>query len=141
MILRTAIGPGRRAPSGTEPKLKAYLEVVEPVAGRVMSPRPASAPRPALAALRTETAAALGSIVTAESAKRGMPPNWRSPASPSPGTMNARSLSLSSMAAVTSRIGRPEASSRAMPSGAARTQITVMSVQPRSAMQPDAVLQ
>jgi hypothetical protein len=47
--------------------------------------------------------------------------------------MNAFSLSRSSIAAVTSRIGSPADSSRAMPSGAASTQITVMSVQPRSA--------
>ncbi|MFI5906601.1 phospho-sugar mutase [Dactylosporangium sp. NPDC051541] len=46
-------------PSGTEPKLKAYLEVVEPVAGGDI---PAARERAAaaLAALRTETAAALG---------------------------------------------------------------------------------
>ena len=32
LILRTAIAPGGGAPDrGTEPKLKAYLEVVEPV--------------------------------------------------------------------------------------------------------------
>ena len=39
---------------------------------------------------------------------RGMPPNWRSPASPRPGTMNARSFSPSSIDAVTSRSGSPE---------------------------------
>ena len=46
-------------PSGTEPKLKAYLEVVEPVAdGDVAGARERAAA--ALVALRTETAAALG---------------------------------------------------------------------------------
>jgi phosphomannomutase len=46
-------------PSGTEPKLKAYLEVVEPVAdGDVAAARERA--RAGLAALRTETAAALG---------------------------------------------------------------------------------
>jgi phosphomannomutase len=46
-------------PSGTEPKLKAYLEVVEPVVdGDVPAARERAAA--ALAALRTETAAALG---------------------------------------------------------------------------------
>ncbi len=46
-------------PSGTEPKLKAYLEVVEPVvAGDVPAARERAAA--ALAALRTETAHALG---------------------------------------------------------------------------------
>ncbi|HET6212361.1 MAG TPA: phospho-sugar mutase, partial [Micromonosporaceae bacterium] len=46
-------------PSGTEPKLKAYLEVVEPVVGGDV---PAARERAAAAvrALRTETAAALG---------------------------------------------------------------------------------
>ena len=37
------------------------------------------------------------------------------------------------MAAVTRRSGRPDRSRRAMPSGAARTHRTVMSVAPRSA--------
>jgi len=46
-------------PSGTEPKLKAYLEVVEPVSdGDVPAARERAAA--ALVALRTETAAALG---------------------------------------------------------------------------------
>jgi len=46
-------------PSGTEPKLKAYLEVVEPVGdGDVPAARERAAA--ALAALRTETATALG---------------------------------------------------------------------------------
>jgi phosphomannomutase len=46
-------------PSGTEPKLKAYLEVVEPVAdGDVAAARERAAAT--LAALRTETATALG---------------------------------------------------------------------------------
>ncbi|MET7395095.1 phospho-sugar mutase [Dactylosporangium sp. NPDC005572] len=46
-------------PSGTEPKLKAYLEVVEPVvAGDIRKARETAAA--SLAALRTETAAALG---------------------------------------------------------------------------------
>jgi phosphomannomutase len=46
-------------PSGTEPKLKAYLEVIEPVAGDGV---PAARQRAAadLAALRAETAAVLG---------------------------------------------------------------------------------
>ena len=59
LILR---GAGVRVvvrPSGTEPKLKAYLEVVEPVAGGDV---PAARERAAasLSALRTETATALG---------------------------------------------------------------------------------
>jgi phosphomannomutase len=45
-------------PSGTEPKLKAYLEVIEPVTGDVAGARQRAAH--GLAALRTETAAALG---------------------------------------------------------------------------------
>jgi phosphomannomutase len=46
-------------PSGTEPKLKAYLEVVEPVVdGDVAAARERT--RAALAALRTQTAQALG---------------------------------------------------------------------------------
>jgi phosphomannomutase len=46
-------------PSGTEPKLKAYLEVVEPIAdGDVPAARERAAA--ALFALRTETSAALG---------------------------------------------------------------------------------
>jgi phosphomannomutase len=54
--------PGARVvvrPSGTEPKLKAYLEVVEPVVdGDVPAARERAAP--GLVALRTEIAAALG---------------------------------------------------------------------------------
>ena len=47
-------------PSGTEPKLKAYLEVVEPVAdGDVAAARGAGGGVRS-GALRTETAAALG---------------------------------------------------------------------------------
>ena len=46
-------------PSGTEPKLKAYLEVVEPVTdGDVAAARLRAGE--AVAALRTEIAAALG---------------------------------------------------------------------------------
>jgi phosphomannomutase len=46
-------------PSGTEPKLKAYLEVVEPVVdGEVASARERACAT--IVALRTETAAALG---------------------------------------------------------------------------------
>jgi phosphomannomutase len=46
-------------PSGTEPKLKAYLEVVEPVAeGDVATARTRAAA--ALRSLRAETATALG---------------------------------------------------------------------------------
>ncbi|MPZ28743.1 MAG: phospho-sugar mutase [Micromonosporaceae bacterium] len=47
-------------PSGTEPKLKAYLEVVEPVAGPEDVPAARERARAALHALRTETTAALG---------------------------------------------------------------------------------
>lgn len=47
-------------PSGTEPKLKAYLEVVEPVAGPDDVPAARERARAALCALRTETTAALG---------------------------------------------------------------------------------
>ena len=46
-------------PSGTEPKLKAYLEVVEPVAGRDLTAAREQAAR-ALVTLRGEVAAALG---------------------------------------------------------------------------------
>jgi phosphomannomutase len=45
-------------PSGTEPKLKAYLEVIEPVTGDVTGARQRAGH--GLAALRSETAAALG---------------------------------------------------------------------------------
>ena len=45
-------------PSGTEPKLKAYLEVVEPAAGEVAAARERAAA--CLVALRTEVATALG---------------------------------------------------------------------------------
>jgi phosphomannomutase len=59
LVLRA---PGARVvvrPSGTEPKLKAYLEVVEPVAdGDVAAARKRAAAD--LIALRTEIAAALG---------------------------------------------------------------------------------
>ena len=45
-------------PSGTEPKLKAYLEVVEPAADEVTAARERAAA--SLVALRTEMATALG---------------------------------------------------------------------------------
>ena len=43
-------------PSGTEPKLKAYLEVVEPVAGRADVPAARQRAQAALSALRSEIA-------------------------------------------------------------------------------------
>ncbi|MBB5870400.1 phosphomannomutase [Allocatelliglobosispora scoriae] len=59
IILRTADARVVVRPSGTEPKLKAYLEVVEGVAeGDVAAARERAAAT--LTALRTETAAALG---------------------------------------------------------------------------------
>jgi phosphomannomutase len=59
LTLRTRAARVVIRPSGTEPKLKAYLEVVEPVTnGNVPAARTRAAA--ALAALRTETAAALG---------------------------------------------------------------------------------
>ncbi|SCG65745.1 phospho-sugar mutase [Micromonospora coxensis] len=59
VILRTAAARVVIRPSGTEPKLKAYLEVVEPVAdGDVPSARTRA--QTAIAALRTEIATALG---------------------------------------------------------------------------------
>lgn len=59
IILRTADARVVVRPSGTEPKLKAYLEVVEPVAeGDVAAARERAAAT--LTALRTEMAAALG---------------------------------------------------------------------------------
>ncbi|MFI6238037.1 phospho-sugar mutase [Micromonospora sp. NPDC050784] len=59
VILRTAVARVVIRPSGTEPKLKAYLEVVEPVAdGDVQTARSRAAS--AVAALRAEVSAALG---------------------------------------------------------------------------------
>src|SRR5690606_9601821 len=58
LVLRTGSGRLVVRPSGTEPKLKAYLEVVEPVVGDVAPARERA--RAALQALRTETAAVLG---------------------------------------------------------------------------------
>ncbi|MGC5029938.1 phospho-sugar mutase [Micromonospora sp. DT229] len=59
IILRTDTARVVIRPSGTEPKLKAYLEVVEPVTdGDVAAARSRAAQ--AVAALRTETATALG---------------------------------------------------------------------------------
>ncbi|GAA2218208.1 phospho-sugar mutase [Micromonospora olivasterospora] len=59
VILRTGAARVVIRPSGTEPKLKAYLEVVEPVAdGDVAAARTRA--RSAVSALRTEVAAALG---------------------------------------------------------------------------------
>ncbi|MDP9797792.1 phosphomannomutase [Catenuloplanes nepalensis] len=59
LILRTASARVVVRPSGTEPKLKAYLEVVEPVGD---APIPAARDRAsaALASLHSEVAAALG---------------------------------------------------------------------------------
>jgi phosphomannomutase len=59
VILRTASARVVVRPSGTEPKLKAYLEVVEPVVeGDVAAARERASAT--IVALRTETAAALG---------------------------------------------------------------------------------
>ena len=58
LTFRTAAARVVIRPSGTEPKLKAYLEVVEPVAGDVAEARTRAAA--ALRALRAETATALG---------------------------------------------------------------------------------
>jgi phosphomannomutase len=59
VVLRTSEARVVVRPSGTEPKLKAYLEVVEPVAdGDTDAARERASA--ALTALRTETAAALG---------------------------------------------------------------------------------
>ncbi|MEU7917686.1 phospho-sugar mutase [Micromonospora zamorensis] len=59
VILRTAAARVVIRPSGTEPKLKAYLEVVEPVVdGDVQTARSRAAS--AVAALRAEVSAALG---------------------------------------------------------------------------------
>ncbi len=59
VILRTATGRVVVRPSGTEPKLKAYLEIVEPVGEAGVSAARTRAGS-AVAALRTEMAAALG---------------------------------------------------------------------------------
>jgi phosphomannomutase len=59
LVLRSQSARVVVRPSGTEPKLKAYLEVVEPIAdGDVPAARERAAA--ALSALRTETCAALG---------------------------------------------------------------------------------
>ena len=58
VTVRTASSRVVVRPSGTEPKLKAYLEVVEPVSDTVESARERASA--ALAALRTEVEAALG---------------------------------------------------------------------------------
>ena len=60
LILRTDVARVVVRPSGTEPKLKAYLQIVEPVTnGDVATARDRAAA--ALSVLRTETTAALGS--------------------------------------------------------------------------------
>ncbi|MEU8327142.1 phospho-sugar mutase [Micromonospora sp. NPDC048839] len=59
VILRTAVARVVIRPSGTEPKLKAYLEVVEPVPDGDVAAARARA-ESAIARLRTEIAAALG---------------------------------------------------------------------------------
>ena len=58
VIMRTASARVVVRPSGTEPKLKAYLEVVEPADGGVPAAR--SRASASLAALRTEVQSALG---------------------------------------------------------------------------------
>jgi phosphomannomutase len=58
LVLRTGTSRVVVRPSGTEPKLKVYLEVAEPAGGDVAAARERA--RASLQALRTETAAALG---------------------------------------------------------------------------------
>jgi phosphomannomutase len=58
LILRTGTARAVVRPSGTEPKLKAYLEVVEPATDDLPAARERAAA--CLVALRTEVAAALG---------------------------------------------------------------------------------
>ncbi|MFG2037442.1 phospho-sugar mutase [Dactylosporangium sp. NPDC048998] len=60
LILRAGTTRVVVRPSGTEPKLKAYLEVVEPVADPTDLPGARERAAAGLAALRTETATALG---------------------------------------------------------------------------------
>jgi phosphomannomutase len=60
VTLRTASARVVVRPSGTEPKLKAYLEVVEPVGDPADLPSARERAGATLVALRTETAAALG---------------------------------------------------------------------------------
>jgi phosphomannomutase len=59
VILRSATSRVVVRPSGTEPKLKAYLEIVEPV-GEAGVPTARARAGAAMAALRTDVAAALG---------------------------------------------------------------------------------
>jgi phosphomannomutase len=56
IILRSAAARVVVRPSGTEPKLKAYLEVIEPVGGRADLPATRGRAAGRLAALRTEVA-------------------------------------------------------------------------------------
>jgi phosphomannomutase len=58
LILRTASTRVVVRPSGTEPKLKAYLEVIEPATDDLPGARERAAA--GLVALRTEVATALG---------------------------------------------------------------------------------
>jgi phosphomannomutase len=60
LALRTGAARLVVRPSGTEPKLKAYLEVREPVDGAEDVPAARERARASLCALRTETVAALG---------------------------------------------------------------------------------
>jgi phosphomannomutase len=60
LVLRTGTSRLVVRPSGTEPKLKAYLEVVEPCAGPDDVAAARERARASLCALRTETTAALG---------------------------------------------------------------------------------
>ncbi|WP_254206239.1 phospho-sugar mutase [Nocardia alni] len=87
-------GPTQRVvvrPSGTEPKLKCYLEVVEQVSDRDALPAAKDAATQRLSRLR-EFFSALSRPAPADLPSPGtqapyLGPNWRSPASPNPGTM------------------------------------------------------